>query len=247
MIFLIILFFLFSTTSVLATIPDIEISGFSEINPEYVELKNNSDTDVNLDGWSIKDSNNITTDDIYLNSGDIITSKSTKKFTSPDSTWLNNDGDTISLYYGNELVDSLSYPVATPTSAPTETPTPTLTPTITPTRTPTSTPTISPTKTPTLTPTLTPTQTPTVTPTKIPTVTPTPTDEPIPTAVIEPINTTTLTEATPIPTIAPTSAQELILGETTTSKKNPLPLIFICIGALFLLTPLIIAKIKHES
>lgn len=99
---------------------------------------------------------------------------------------------------------------------------PTSTPTPTPTNIPTSTP------TPTLTPTKIPTLTPTVTPTKIP----------IPTLEISPFITS-------IPTPE-------ILGTSTTvpsvkSSQKIFPLIFICLGGLFLLTPLIIAKIKSGS
>lgn len=139
--------------------------------------------------------------------------------------------DLLNVTSGPYIISNVLVPTLTPTLTPTQTPTLTLTPTATPT--PTSTP------TPTLTPTLAPTST-----TK---PTPTPTDEPIPTAVIEPLDTTTIAEEIPTPTITQIPAQELILGETTTSKKNPLPLIFICIGGLFLLTPLIISKIKHEN
>lgn len=50
------------------------------------------------------------------------------------------------------------------------------------------------------------------------------------------------------PTQEPNPNTESVLGTTTTIKKNNyLPLVFICLGALFLLTPLIIAKIKHEN
>lgn len=246
MIFLILLFFLFSTKFAFAADSDIAIYGFSEKSPEYVELINNSDVEVNLDGWLIKDDNDITTDDIYLTSTDIIGPRSTKQFINPnDSTWLNDTGDIIYLYHNEELIDSVSYPTATPTKIPTSTPT------VTPTKIPTVTSTITPTKTPTITPTSTITPTPTSTPTITPTLTikptSTPTDEPIPTAVIEPFDTAAVENENQPPTITQIPIQESVLGDTTTSKKNPLPIIFICIGGLFLLTPLIISKIKHEN
>ena len=103
---------------------------------------------------------------------------------------------------------------------------------------PTSTPTLAPTSTPTSTPTKTPTPTKIITPTK--TITPTPTE----TTTIEygQTDVSVLTPITPTPEI---------LGVSTTtppqSTKKILPLILICAGGLFLLTPLIIVKIKHEG
>ena len=113
---------------------------------------------------------------------------------------------------------------------------------------PTPTPTLSP--TPTLTPTKTPTSTPipTIKPTATPTIdlnkyTPSPNASISailePTEIIEDISPTEEIIATP------TTETAQVLGETT-SKKNILPLIFICLGGLFLLTPLIIAKIKSK-
>ena len=55
---------------------------------------------------------------------------------------------------------------------------------------------------------------------------------------------------TPIPTeestSTPTPDSGSVLGESS-PKKNIIPLIFICLGALFLLTPLIITKIKSKQ
>lgn len=120
--------------------------------------------------------------------------------------------------YNSDIVSINSIlPTSTPTSAP-NTPTPTSSPT--------------PTRASTPTPTLTPT------PTKIPT--PTKTEIPTPTIIISNIDSTpTPNPATPKP--------ESILGTTTTNKKKYFPLILICLGGLFLLTPLIIAKLKHED
>ena len=125
-------------------------------------------------------------------------------------------------------------------------PTPTVTPTLTPTTIPT------PTLTPTLTPTPSPTKTPTPTPTKILTPTPIPdlnlyttSDQASVSAILDPIEEVTPTiEETPIPTT--NQNQTSVLGDDTT-KKNFLPLIFICLGGVFLLTPLIATKIKIKK
>jgi len=119
-------------------------------------------------------------------------------------------------------------------------PTTTPTPTTFPIETPTSTPKITP--TPTKTPTPNKVITPTKTPTPIKTTTPTKTPIPTPTLATE----SAILVSTQTPTQTPTPVPE-ILGITTTNKKNYLPLVFICLGGLFLLTPLIIAKIKNEN
>ncbi len=136
-----ILFFLFFIlcSPALAAEPDIKITGYSASGSEYVELTNNTDQEINLAGWVIKDDNDID-DDIHLTSADTIPAKSPKKFVNTkDSTWLNDKGNTIYLYNNqNQLVDSLKYPQSTPIS--TQTPTPNLTPTtVSPSPSPTST------------------------------------------------------------------------------------------------------------
>lgn len=112
----------------------VKISGYSATSPEYVELTNTTSTDINLDGWSIKDNNN-SDDDILLTSTDIISANSTKKFTNiRDSGWLNDSDDIIYLYdNSSNQIDKLSYPTPTPTKTPTPTSTPTATPTPDPT------------------------------------------------------------------------------------------------------------------
>lgn len=93
-----------------------------------------------------------------------------------------------------------------------------------------------------------PTNTPTIIPTKIPTLTKTPTSTPTETPEISPLYQGEMLEGQGVfdPILTPTLIP--VLGVTINSnKKNYLPLIFICLGALFLLTPLIIAKIKHEK
>ncbi len=114
---------------------------------------------------------------------------------------------------------------------------------------------------PTPTPTIIPTDVPTPTdpPTPTPTKTPTPTRTPTPTKIPTPTE-----NETPTPNISPLYQGEIpinqekgfdttpeILGvsnshpDVSKSNKKILPLVFICLGGLFLLTPLIIAKIKN--
>ena len=136
--------------------------------------------------------------------------------------------------YNSDIVSITSIlPSPTPTIAPTNTPFPTSTPL--PTNTPTPTPTPTPTKTPTPTPTEAPT----------PTITPTETIVPFLTSTEEPSPLDLSDQNTPTENLNPTSSS--VLGATKSNNKNYLPLIFICLGALFLLTPLIIARIKHEN
>jgi len=118
---------------------------------------------------------------------------------------------------------------------------------------PTPTPTLIPTNKPTNTPT--PTLIPTLIPTKILLPTPTPTPAPLPITIIP----TTITEATesyestlsasPTDEIYPTEIPPIngsILGENSKTKQNLIPLIFIVLGGLLLMTPLIISKIKKQ-
>jgi hypothetical protein len=100
---------------------------------------------------------------------------------------------------------------------------------------------IAPSPTPTAAPTNTPTPTPT--PTKIPTITPTPTTEPTP--YLEP----TLAD---IPTVAQNSEVSGTTSPTPTpsitkKSKNIIPGLFIGLGCLLLLTPLIIIKIQTKK
>jgi hypothetical protein len=107
-------------------------------------------------------------------------------------------------------------------------------------------PTSTSTPTPTDAPTSTPTKTPTATKTSTPTKTTTPTKILTPTSISATDSAILVATETPFPTSISTPTPE-VLGATTTNKKNLLPLIFICIGGVFLLTPLIIAKIKNET
>jgi len=99
--------------------PDGEAYGFDFGNDsstmprgEWVELYNNSDSDVDLDGWYIKDADNNTIG---------ITASSTDLASTiiPAGDWivvymneavLDNDGDTVNLFDANDtLIDSYSY------------------------------------------------------------------------------------------------------------------------------------------
>ena len=265
MLVLLLLFFCIFPPQILADDPAIKISNFSSnLDSEWVELLNNTDENISFNGWALRDENdNSNNKDSLLLTG-CISPHSYQTFYH-NKGWLNNDKDTIYLYDTNKiLIDLLTYSVGktdsnpksdnncVPTSTPTPTPITTLTPTLTeapiPTSTSVPTPTIIKTPTPTKTSTPTPTKTPTSTPTPTPTPTKTPTGnsalQNTPTSISATESAILVSTETPVST--PTSIPE-VLGTTTTNKKNYFPLIFICLGGLFLLTPLIIAKIKHEN
>lgn len=175
----------------------------------------------------------------------------------PDGSWC------LSLPTQNTANDSCFVPSVTPSPTPTVTPTPTITPTPTVTNTPAPSNTPTATRTPTITntPTATKTLTPTKTPTAQKTGTPTKTPTLIPTDEITPTETETLFDES-ILTPSP-EEPEPILGITDIIKPTPtpqpkfaifkklppnfLPTLFIVVGGLFLLAPLIISKIKPDS
>lgn len=110
---------------------------------------------------------------------------------------------------------------------------------------------------PSPTPTLAPTATPN--PTSVPTTTSTPTSKPtitkVPTLKITPTSTLSATP-TEFPTDYPTPDQILgaqseeitptiVIDPPKTASKNLIPGVFIGLGGILLLTPLILAKIKH--
>lgn len=123
---------------------------------------------------------------------------------------------------------SPSFSIDVIAASPTQTPTPTISPTSIPTPTNTPIPTIKPTATPTI---------------DLNKYTPSPNASI--SAILEPTDTIEIVTPTQEPIISPIVDSELVLGENT-SRKNIFPLIFICLGGLFLLTPLIIAKIKSR-
>ena len=210
-------------------------------NPEWIELYNDGDFDVDISGYLLEDGNSIKTDDLIL-SGTLL-SKGFLVFEHVEG-WLNNSGDTIKLYnnasssaiidqytYGN--VDSTKSMARIPNgsenweitlniSKNTINPSPTPSPTPEPTSTP------EPTNTPTMTSTAT--STPSPAPTKTPTIKPTvpstvkPTDKPNSTDAPMLIG---LTGENPTP-------EGYVLGESNTKKSPFLSIFFIISGLLFM-------------
>lgn len=209
---------------------------------EWIEIYNNNDKSVELKNWKIKDSSS--------NTKTIPDTKISPKsyFIFEFSSFLNNDTDKIILInHNNQTVNQYEYPddkmtlerswsfisnswcqanitqnKINETSCYTP-PTPTQK---------TATPTISPTNT--------------ITPTAVPTDKNLYKADALATesAIIDPIEESSF-YTTPTITTAPLSSK-LVLGETTTVKKNYLPLIFIISGGLLLATPIILDKIKKK-
>ena len=242
----------FTPTSINTPTPDLTIinpeSGIilSEFMPyaslEWIEIYNNNDKSVELKNWKIKDSSS--------NTKTIPDTKISPKsyFIFEFSSFLNNDTDKIILInHNNQTVNQYEYPddkmtlerswsfisnswcqanitqnKINETSCYTP-PTPTQK---------TATPTISPTNT--------------ITPTAVPTDKNLYKADALATesAIIDPIEESSF-YTTPTITTAPLSSK-LVLGETTTVKKNYLPLIFIISGGLLLATPIILDKIKKK-
>jgi Lamin Tail Domain len=260
-VLILLLLFLLFPNSVFATEPIIKITNYSSnSSPEWVEINNQTDNIVDINNWVIRDANRSLTDDLIITG--CLSPHSYITFYH-DSGWLNNSSaETISLYdIDNNLIDQLTYTkgqlnlnprsdntcVPIPTSSPTPTPTPISIslPTITPSLTPIPTNIPKPTNTPI--PTLTPS------PTIKPTATPTTnlnryssSDESTISAILEPTEIIKTINKEKIKNTPP-SNNGSVLGETITTKKNFIPLFFICLGGLFLLAPLIIAKIKNKD
>lgn len=99
-LFLVVLFFLLTPHKVFAQVVINEFS--SGTSSDWIELYNTSTEAINLSSYKLMDS---TTNDKVL-SGDI----SAGGFISFSfSNWLNNDGDTVRLFNGDDLIDSISY------------------------------------------------------------------------------------------------------------------------------------------
>jgi hypothetical protein len=79
----------------------------SDGSPEWVELLNTTDSDISLDGWLLRDAAN---HNKSLDSLVLIPAHGIVVFES-SSGWLNNDdnGDTINLYDGTNLIDKVIY------------------------------------------------------------------------------------------------------------------------------------------
>lgn len=254
-----------SATPTVSATASIVLSEFmANASPEWVELRNTSNTPKSLSGWKLRDSTD--------------TSRNIPSTTIPAygyyvfeiSSFLNNDSvDQVRIFDdSNTLVDSTSYATTsnvyswskntawclavqskgsgnnscenatpTPTPSPTGTPTPTSTPTNTPG--PTSTPTITPTRYPTFTP--------------IPSVAPMPTDLPEPSPVIEPtpeVTTSILGDSIDDQSgigdlIFPTPAPKINNVTKAFTSPTLLAVIFISLGGFLLLIPVIMIKLRQ--
>ena len=142
MLIILLIFFLIFNSPVLAS-STITITDFSsDSSPEWVELFNNTNEPIYLDGWSLRDyTDNSNNKDSLLLSG-CIAPNSYQAFYE-DSSWLNSsvsttikpNFDIIYLYEKGTLIDSLPYTEGRNNPSPKKTntctlPTPTLDPTI---------------------------------------------------------------------------------------------------------------------
>lgn len=149
--------------------PVVKITNYSSnSSPEWVEIQNQTSDTISVGGWTIRDGNSSQTDDLTLIG--CVSPNSYLTFYH-DSGWLNDSGDTITLYDASSAqIDQLIYTdgqlVLTPRSdsncTPSSTPSPTSAPTLTPSPTTPLLPTITPSPTNTPVPTNTPTPTPAV-------------------------------------------------------------------------------------
>lgn len=214
---------------------------------EWVEIFNQNDFSVSLNGWKVQDSINqtgFTTDNLIINSksyvyvnsnrifndtGDKIVFKNNNDviveefeydngYYSLDKSWSKVDGSWCQANISQGQPNSSCYVTPTNTPIPTNNPTPTPTP--------------IPTNTPTLTPTNTSTPTPNLNKYKA-------TESATASVTMVPIEE----ELLETPTGKPTG---VVLGQSqsVTNKKNYLPLILVIGGGLLLLTPVFITKLK---
>ncbi len=209
---------------------------------EWIEVFNDNDKPVELINWVIKDSST----NIKSISNLKIASKSYAIF--EFSSFLNNDTDKIIfINHNNQIISQYEYPDNKFTlerswslingSWCQSTITKNSSNASSCYQAPTSIPTIAPI---------------TITPTILLNPTAIPTDRNLykldESATASAVNTPTEETSyylTPTISIAPISSN-LVLGETTTAKKNYLPLIFIITGGLLLISPLIIDKLKKR-
>lgn len=249
--FLVLLVTFIFPQNILAAVYINEISPSTEI--EWIELYNDSNIDVDLSGFLLKDNNSSNTDDlnitgILLGNGFLIFEHS--------EGWLNNSNDIVRLYNNatpSAIIDEVSYEnidsnksyaripngvnnweetskVTKGVSNPTATPEPTDEPTSEPTEKPTSLPTKSPSPTPskTSTPKTAPIKTATSKPTSIPTPTSMEeaTEEPTPESLDLSKSIVTNSTSTPMGVVA---------GISTVRKVPPTANILILSGASFML------------
>jgi Lamin Tail Domain len=208
---------------------------------EWIELFNENDFQIILDGWTVKDDK----DQTALTINNLTIEAQHHVSLNLDSTKFNQDGDKL-FFRDNDgnLVDTFEYEdgylsldlswskisgnwcqaVLTPGQSNNPCFAPTLTPTPAPTNTPIPTSTPAPTNTP------------------IPTSTPAPTNTPIPTntpgsVTMVPLEEDSQEENSPTGTVLGKSQDQ-------STKRNFLPLILIISGGGLLLTPVIITKLK---
>lgn len=221
-LFLVFIFFILFPQK---TIASVLINEFSpSTDPEWIELYNDGDNDINLSGYLLEDGNSSKSDDLNING--TIASKGFIVFIHSEG-WLNNSGDTIKLYNNaspSAIIDQYTYSSVDSTKSVARIPNGSenwqittnitnnsINPTPTPTQSPTNPPTTAPTTTSTPIPTKTSTPIPTKTSTPKPTSTPTIEAE----ATNEPVNLISdvkVSETTPIGIVAGAS----------TEKKSPL-------------------------
>lgn len=210
---------------------------------EWIEIYNNNSNPVEIKGWKIKDnsSNTKTIPDLKISSN----SFAVFEF----SSFLNNDFDKIILinhldqeinqfeYPNNKDTLERSWSLINNSWCQSD---------ITKNSTNVSSCYSEVTSTPTITASVTPSLTPKITPTTIPTdrYLYKPDELATATAVFTP---TEETDYYLTPTIlAKPISSNLVLGETTTAKKNYLPLVFIISGGSLLISPIIIEKLKKK-
>lgn len=236
----------FSSSQVKASILINEIS--PSTNNEWVELYNDSDLEVNLNGFLLEDGNSSHSDDLTLSGS--IQSKGFVVFNHNEG-WLNNGGDTLKLYNNaspSAIVDQYTYgnvdsskvvaripngsenwlvtdqiTMGLPNPSPTNTPLPTQTATATPTQTPTVAA-VSNTATSTSRPS--PTKTPTVKPQATPTETP------------FPVSTSDTSQDTEILVESTSTPLGQVAGISTEKNNTYLPIVLISFGAIFILVAL---------
>lgn len=238
------------------TISAVMINEFSSnSDPEWVELYNDSDNDIDLTNWTLKDAAN----HVKTISGTIL-KHSFFVFENP-SGWLNNDGaETIILSdtsTPSAQIDTLTYGatdsiVGTPNSdksagrspdgssiwqnnlnwtksAPNPAPSPVPSPTPVPTSTPTPTQTPAPSPSPTTSPSPGPTATKSPSPTPSPTRSPSPSPSPNTTELV--LAASTISAEVGSPEATPKAE---VLGETNKKSISVTPLVLIVSGLLLL-------------
>lgn len=234
------LFFLTYPSKICASVLINEISPSTDT--EWIELYNDGDLEINLNGYLLEDGNASKTDDLILSG--IIPQKGFLVFNHNEG-WLNNGGDTIKLYNNaspSAIIDQYTYGSVDSSKSVARIPngsenwqiTSNVTnnssnpnPTDAPTQTATAQPTV--TATSTSTPTTTPKPTPTKTSTPKPTPTSLPTEEATENSEDSNENKTAIELETSRPT--PTG---LVAGAKTENKSKTIAIILISLGIGFL-------------